>query len=171
MAALLVAGCQQSSGADDRPGLSADATNEPGPVLPVTDVQAGSGSSAGGDGGIDNAGRDGNGDCAALGSSDWKAWVNAMPGPEAKRTLIVEGKVRVPSAGHRASLNLGEIAESHPLQVTVRLSIAAPSEPSAQVVTTRDVRGDWPVQGDVGSVAVRCGSETLARIASVETAR
>ena len=36
-------------------------------------------------------------DCGIVGSSDWTAWVNAMPGPNARPTLIVTGKVTVPS--------------------------------------------------------------------------
>ena len=35
--------------------------------------------------------------CPVVGASDWAAWVNAMPGPNARPTLIVTGKVTVPT--------------------------------------------------------------------------
>ena len=159
-AALLLASCQNQDGANAGNMAAQDAAS--GPVLPVTDDGSPS---------PDDGEQPASSDCSILGSSGWQAWVNAMPGPGARPTLIVEGTVRMPSAGHRASLALGEVAESDPLQVTVRLNTTAPSQPSAQVVTSVDVRGEWDVQGDVGSVTVRCAEQTVARIDSVETAR
>ncbi|HRP12226.1 MAG TPA: hypothetical protein PLK37_14445, partial [Terricaulis sp.] len=37
------------------------------------------------------------GNCAVIESSDWAAWINAMPGPGAQRTLIVTGRITLPT--------------------------------------------------------------------------
>ena len=110
------------------------------------------------------------GDCPIVGSSGWAAHVNAMPGPNARRTLHVSGKVRVPTAGYRASLRLGPVAESHPLMVTVLLDVKPPSGAAAQVVSTLSVSDSWRVDADVGSVTVRCGGRIIGSTLSVETA-
>ena len=109
--------------------------------------------------------------CPILGSSDWAAWINAMPGPGARPTLIVTGKVTVPTGGYRPVLLLEHVAESYPVQVTARLHPNPPAGPATQAVVTHDVRGQWStVETPVGSLTVRCGGQVLARISPVETA-
>lgn len=108
--------------------------------------------------------------CPISGSSDWRAWVNAMPGPSARPTLIVTGKVTTPSAGYHFAWSEPTVMESHPVQVSVELQAHAPADPAAQVITTESVRGEWPIDPPVGAVSVRCGDMVLARIAPVETA-
>lgn len=108
--------------------------------------------------------------CPIIGSSDWRAWVNAMPGPGARPTLIVTGKVTTPSAGYHFSWGEPVVMESYPVQVAVELRAHPPAGPAAQVVTTSEVRGQWPMDPPVGSVTVRCGDRVLARISPVENA-
>ena len=108
--------------------------------------------------------------CATIGSSDWAAWVNAMPGPNARPTLIVTGKVTVPTGGYRFGWRDMRVMESYPVQVAVELDAIAPAGPATQAVVTHDVRGQWPIDPPVGSVTIRCGDRVLARIAPVETA-
>lgn len=108
--------------------------------------------------------------CPIVGSSDWAAWVSAMPGPGAQPKLIVTGKVTVPTGGYQPALELGAIAESYPVQVTAILHPRPPAGPASQAVTTHEVRGEWPMQPPVGSLTVRCGNQVLARISPVETA-
>lgn len=109
-------------------------------------------------------------DCPIVGSSDWAAFVNAMPGPNARPKLIVTGKVRTPTGGYNVGLRLGPVAESHPVQVTVRLHATPPDGPASQAIATHDVRGSWPMSDPVGSVTIRCGSQVVKRISPVETA-
>jgi hypothetical protein len=109
-------------------------------------------------------------DCPILGSSDWVAFINAMPGPGARPKLIVTGKLRVPTGGYRASFSEMRVAESYPVQIFLDLEVTPPSGPATQAVTNLDVRGEWPMAPPVGSVAIRCGNRTLARIANVEIA-
>ena len=108
--------------------------------------------------------------CPITGSSDWRAWINAMPGPGAQPTLIVTGKVTAPTAGYRFDWGDPMVMESYPVQVALQLRAYPPAGPAAQVVTTYDVRGEWPMSPPVGSVTVRCGDMALARISPVETA-
>lgn len=109
-------------------------------------------------------------DCPIVSSSDWAAFVNAMPGPNARPKLIVTGKVRTPTGGYTVGLRLGPVAESHPVQVTVRLHATPPDGPASQAIVTHDVRGSWPMSPPVGSVTIRCGSQVVKRISPVETA-
>lgn len=109
-------------------------------------------------------------ECGVTGSSDWAAWVNAMPGPNARPTLIVTGKVTVPTGGYRFAWGDMRVMESYPVQVAIELDAIAPSGGATQALVTHDVRGEWPISPPVGSVTVRCGDMVLTRIAPVETA-
>lgn len=108
--------------------------------------------------------------CPVVGSSDWAAWVNAMPGPNARPTLIVTGKVTVPTGGYRFEWRDMRVMESYPVQVAADLHVIPPAGPATQALVTHDVRGEWPISPPVGSMTVRCGDQVLARIAPVETA-
>lgn len=109
-------------------------------------------------------------DCPILSSSGWAAHVNAMPGPNAKRTLHVSGNLRVPTAGYKASLKLGPVAETYPLNVTVLLDVTPPAGAAAEVISNVAVSGSWPVEGDVGRVTIRCGGKTVGHVSPVTTA-
>ncbi len=109
--------------------------------------------------------------CPIIGSSDWAAWVNAMPGPNAQPTLIVTGKVTVPTGGYRFAWRDMRVMESYPVQVSVELDVIPPIGGATEAIVTHDVRGQWPMSPPVGSVTVRCGGQTLAAISPVETAQ
>ncbi len=109
-------------------------------------------------------------ECGIIASSDWAAWVNAMPGPNAKPTLIVTGKVTVPTGGYRFEWRDMRVMESYPVQVAVELDAIRPTEGATQALVTREVRGQWPIDPPVGSLTVHCGDTVLARISPVETA-
>lgn len=107
--------------------------------------------------------------CPIAGSSDWAAWINAMPGPNARPTLIVTGKVTTPTGGYTIGWGDVRVMESHPVQVVAELRPVPPAGGATQAVMTQDVRGQWPMAAPVGSVTVRCGNQTLATISPVET--
>ena len=109
--------------------------------------------------------------CGIIDSSDWSAWVNAMPGPDAKPMLVVTGKVTVPTGGYTFAWRDLRIAESYPVQVFAELEALPPDQVATQALDTHDLRGEWPIAPPVGSVTVTCDDRTLARIAPVETAR
>lgn len=108
--------------------------------------------------------------CGIIGSREWVAWVNAMPGPGAQPTLIVTGKADTPTGGYRLAWRDMRVMESYPVQVVVELEAIPPSGPASQAIVTHDVRGQWPSQQPVGALTVRCGDKVLARISPVETA-
>ena len=108
--------------------------------------------------------------CAAIDSSGWSAWVNAMPGPNARPRLIATGKVTVPTGGYRWQWTDMRVAESYPVQVTAELRLIPPSGGATQAISTLSIRGEWPIDPPVGSFTVRCGSRVLARISPVESA-
>jgi hypothetical protein len=108
--------------------------------------------------------------CPIAGTSDWAAWVNAMPGPNARPTLIITGKVTVPTGGYQIALADMRVMESYPVQVAANLQVIPPLGATTQAVVTHDVRGQWPISPPIGSVTVHCGDRVLARIAPVETA-
>ncbi len=116
------------------------------------------------------AGPAGGADCPIISSSDWSAWVDAMPGPDARPKLIVTGKVTVPTGGYGFVWRDMRVMESYPVQVAVDLEAVPPAGGATQAVVTHDVRGEWPMSPPVGSVTVRCRNQVLARISPVETA-
>ena len=93
-----------------------------------------------------------------------------MPGPNARPTLIITGKVTVPTGGYRIAWADMRVMESYPVQVAVDLQAIPPAGGATQAVVTHDVRGEWPLSPPVGSVTVHCGGQVLARITPVETA-
>jgi hypothetical protein len=110
------------------------------------------------------------GTCPIVSSSDWAAWVNAMPG-EGGPKLIVTGEVTVPTGGYSFQWSAPRVAESYPVQTTVELRPIVPTGMATQALATHQVRGQWPSEKRVGSVAVVCGGRQLATISPVETAQ
>lgn len=109
--------------------------------------------------------------CPITASRDWKAWVNAMPGPDAGATLIVEGVVDTPTAGYTFSWEAGMADRSAtPLQ-RLHLTATPPDGMAAQVITTETVRYEGPaIAENYRAVAVMCGEVLLADITDVTTA-
>ena len=108
--------------------------------------------------------------CLAASSSDWQAWVNAMPGPNAQPKLIATGKVTVPTGGYTYRWGGLRVMESYPVQVSVQLILVPPNGPATQAAETIDVRGEWLASPPIGSFTVTCGDMTLGRVSPVETA-
>ncbi len=94
-----------------------------------------------------------------------------MPGPNARPTLIITGKVDTPTGGYQVALDRAlRIAESYPPQVFATLRVTPPTGVATQAVVTHQVRWEWPVDQPIGSVSVRCGEKHLAHISPVQTA-
>ncbi len=108
--------------------------------------------------------------CGITGASDWSAWVNAMPGPNARPALIATGKVTVPSGGWTFAWRDLRVMESYPVQVVAELEAIPPAGGASQAFVSHDIRGEWPVDPPVGAFTVRCGDMVLARVSPVETA-
>ena len=98
-------------------------------------------------------------------SRNWTAYVNAMPGPDARPTLIVAGEVDAPR-GFVPVLTAGPTDRRFPPGQRFALSLAAaPGAPAGW----RPVRGQIrPALAQYGEVIVGCGGAVVARIAPVE---
>lgn len=142
-ALLALAACQPN--ANDTPVSSDDPVIAPAPFAPARD-------------------------CPIVDSSEWAAWIDAMPGPGKQARLMVSGKVRVPTGGYRAHFADMRVAESYPVQIFLDLAVTPPSGPATQAITTIDVRGEWPVAPPVGSITIRCGRQVIGRIDEIVTA-
>jgi hypothetical protein len=86
--------------------------------------------------------------------------------------LVVTGKVVTPTGGFQVAFDPRmQVRESHPAQAFVTLEVADPEgAPVTQAQVTHEVRWEWPLNGPVGSVIVRCGDKTLAEITRIQTA-
>jgi len=160
-----------------------DASDDEGPE----EDDAGNGTEAAAehrsDGGAeDGAGEDGaaignDTGCPVLASSDWAAWVNAMPGPDGP-SLIVTGMVTLPTPGYSVTLEAGASDRSaRPVQV-VQLIAQRPAMDAAQVLSDYDVRFEMPSSAPIDgttapftAVRVVCGGREIARIEPVEVAQ
>ena len=104
--------------------------------------------------------------CHAVGSSDWSAHVERIPDhhnrPIYKPTLIVSGRVTVPSDGYSVSLDLGPVRKLDGPVQQILVRTQPPSGPAAQTLTTVDVRGAFPALKRYQSVHIRCGDGILA---------
>ena len=109
--------------------------------------------------------------CPVAASSDWQAFVNAMPGPNMQPRLIATGKVTVPTGGYTFRWGEPRVMESYPVQVSVELIPVPPAGPATQALTTNDVRGEWPMRPPVGAFTLTCGGRVLAHVSPVETAQ
>ena len=109
--------------------------------------------------------------CPVLDSRDWTAWVNAMPGPDASATLIVEGVVDMPTPGFTFTWEAGMADRSAIPVQRLHLSAAPPDGMVAQVVTSESVRYEGPaIAKQYRGVTVMCGDAVIAEITDVTTA-
>lgn len=112
------------------------------------------------------------GGCPIAGSSDWRAWINRMPGGTAQTYLFVSGKVTTGSGGYSVALEpTMRFAESYPPQAFTSLRVVPPTQGAIQVVVTHNVRQQWPVSESPGRVVIECGGRVIADISPVQSAR
>ena len=110
--------------------------------------------------------------CPVIESRDWAAWVNAMPGPAATKTLIVTGQITLPTPGYAVTLIAGMADRSAtPVQQLI-LTATAPAGPVAQVLHTAPVRYEGPaISMTYRAIGIICGGTMLTEIADVPVAR
>lgn len=102
-------------------------------------------------------------------TSDWRAWIDAMPGPE-PAGLIVVGTVTTPTGGNRLALTLGPTLRSEPPQQIVNLEIRREGDAATQAVVTQEVRARFPALPRYGAVIIRCNGEEVGRVSPVGSA-
>lgn len=110
--------------------------------------------------------------CSVIANRGWTAHINAMPGPNAQRTLIVSGEVDLPTPGYAVTLDLGPADRSAiPVQQLI-VNTTAPSGIVTQVVTSTPVRYEGPaIAQQYRAVRIMCGGAQLAEITDIVTAQ
>ncbi|WP_375200992.1 hypothetical protein [Hyphococcus sp.] len=110
-------------------------------------------------------------ECPVIEARNWSAWVNAMPGPDAKPMLHVAGDVDLPTPGYDIAWQEGMADRSATPVQRLMLTLTPPDGMAAQVVTTESVKYEGPaLTKTYGGVIVLCGGEALAEIDEVVTA-
>lgn len=110
--------------------------------------------------------------CPVLESKDWGAHINAMPGPDAKRTLHVYGKVTMPTPGYTFEWIEGRADRSMVPTVRLHLHATAPGGMVSQVLTEEDVQySGVALTEKYTAVIVMCGETKLAEITEIDVAR
>lgn len=105
--------------------------------------------------------------CAVAESRNWTAHINAMPGPEAQRTLIVAGEVDLPSPGYGATLAEGPADRSTVPYQTLNLVVTppAPDTMAPQVITPTQVQFSGPaIAQQYAGVRIMCEGQQLAEV-------
>jgi hypothetical protein len=110
--------------------------------------------------------------CPVIESSNWAAWVNAMPGPGATKELIATGEVTMPTPGYTLTLTAGMADRSAtPVQQLI-LTATPPAGPVTQVLTTEKVRYQGPaITMTYRAVRIMCGGQMLGEVPDVPVAQ
>jgi hypothetical protein len=102
--------------------------------------------------------------CAITSSSDWTARFSSAPGE--KPTILVTGKVEVPTGGHEVALEKGYVQRLDSPRQQVIVRVTAPDGMATQALVTHDVSLSFtPDDKSVDGVVIRCGDKILASIA------
>ena len=111
-------------------------------------------------------------ECPVYESRDWQAWINAMPGPNARRTLHIVGEVDMPTPGYSVRLVEGPADRAQPPGLRFRLEATPPDGMVTQVITPTEVRYAQPTPySQIREIIIGCGDETLVKIDEVPVAQ
>lgn len=110
--------------------------------------------------------------CPVIESSEWAAWVNAMPGPGSTKQLIATGKVVLPTPGYTVTLTAGMADRSATPMQQLILAATPPTGMVTQVLTTQPVRYEGPaISTNYRAIRIMCGGQMLSEITDVPVAR
>ena len=111
-------------------------------------------------------------DCPVIESRGWTAWINAMPGPDAVRTLHISGEVDLPTPGYTVELIPGPADRMMPPGQRFSLVARPSANMAAQVVTPTPVKyTDKATDPAYREIIIGCGGKVLARIDRIEVAQ
>lgn len=105
------------------------------------------------------------GACAVIANRNWTAHINAMPGPNAQRTLIVAGEVDLPTPGYTVTLDLGIADRSAMPTQQLVINTTAPTGIVPHIVTAYPVNYSGPaIAAQYTAVRIMCGGQQLAEM-------
>ena len=96
----------------------------------------------------------------------WQAWIDAMPGPNAQPTLIVQGEALLPERA-AATLTAGPLDRMQPPTQRVTLAV----EPSVKAAGWAPLRVEIPSPASLRAVSISCDGAEIARIEPVTAAQ
>ena len=106
--------------------------------------------------------------CKAISTRDWTAEFNVEKNPNIFEpdvaTVLVRGKVTVPTGGYELAIEAGPLVQLKPPVQQVLLRTVAPDGMATQAIVEEEVSGRVPFDRRATSVAIRCGDATLARV-------
>lgn len=106
--------------------------------------------------------------CAAISSSDWRAFVDAAPASGGGPVLVITGTVDLPTPAHRIEARLGPTDRRSPPGQVIAVEIVSDGGVAAQVITSRAVRFEFhAIDTQYHRVTIACGGQTLAELADV----
>ncbi|WOI52546.1 hypothetical protein [Parvularcula sp. LCG005] len=106
--------------------------------------------------------------CPIMKSRDWQAWVDAVPGAEAQRTLRISGQVDLPTPGYSWSFKEGVADRSATPRQTLMLELTPPDGMVTQVVTTEQIDYSGPALApSYRAIVITCQGETIAEVTDV----
>ena len=107
-------------------------------------------------------------ECPAYESRDWQAWINVMPGPNAKPTLHIQGEVDMPTPGWSVELIGGPADRMNPPGLRFRLEAEKPHGMVTQVITPTQVRyAETTPYSQIRQIIITCGDEALVTLTDV----
>lgn len=108
--------------------------------------------------------------CPVTDSRNWTAWINRMPGPDARAMLHVTGDVEMPTPGWTFAWREGIADRSAVPSVRIHLEATPPGGMSAQVLTSETVKFEAPALAEAyRRIIVMCGDVQIAEISEIET--
>ena len=114
---------------------------------------------------------DGSPSCPTV-SRDWQAWINAMPGPDAQRTLHITGSVDMPTPGYTVELVGGPADRMQPPGLRFRMEVTPPDGPVTQVITPTEVRYSEPTPySQIREIMITCADRPVVVITEVPVAQ
>jgi hypothetical protein len=93
--------------------------------------------------------------------SEFKAWLDEMPGPGKHHTLHVTGKVTVPTTGYQVSLVEAVPQGINPKILILDVKKVKPSGPAGQMISHVPVKYDKPNSPTYTEVTIRGDGDTF----------
>ena len=111
-------------------------------------------------------------DCPVVASRNWQAWINAIPGPDAVRTLNVTGEVDLPTPGYEIEVIAGPADRSAIPTQRLIIKTTPPSGMVTQVVTPETVSYAGPtIAQQYRAIMVLCGDQMIGEITDIPLAQ
>ncbi|MET0546948.1 MAG: hypothetical protein ABWZ40_11615 [Caulobacterales bacterium] len=108
--------------------------------------------------------------CAVIENKNWQAFIDKMPGVNAKPSLRVTGEIVLPTPGFTIALKEGRADRSAIPTQHLILELTPPTGQVMQALSTETVRYDGPAIAEkYTAVQIVCAGMQLAEITDIQT--